>query len=249
MKLHYTQFDYSNTIAKDLLEIGAVDFRYDKPFTFTSGRLSPIYVDTRLLFGPAAVRHRLSMLGSAFIYENINKRNFDVIAGGETAGIPLATLMADRIHKDFCYVRKAPKGFGRGAQIEGLSIEALMQGRRFLLCEDLCSDGESKRNFIKAIRKSGNIVTDIFVVFSYGIFGAEEAFADEGITLHSMVNAAKLVEVAEDLKFFDPDILCQIRKYLESGGQWEAMKSNNLVQIMEPVSAQDMPIADVVSAD
>jgi len=214
MKLSYTIFDYANAIAKDLIEIGAVHFRPEDPFTFTSGRISPIYVDVRRMIGPSAVRHRLSMIGSSFIYKEIGKENFSVIAGGETAGIPIATLLADRIHKPLCYVRKAPKGFGRGAQIEGLSDEELAEGRKFLLCEDLCSDGGSKRNFIHAIRQSGNIVTDIFVVYSYGIFGAEESLAEDGITLHSMVNAAKLIEVAEDLEAFPADTIAKIKDYV-----------------------------------
>jgi orotate phosphoribosyltransferase len=231
MKLSYTMFDYGNVIARDLIDIGAVDFRPDKPFTFTSGRISPIYVDVRRLYGLSDVRHRLSMLASAFIYKNIGRESFQVIAGGETAGIPIATLMADRIHKPFCYVRKAPKGFGRGAQIEGLSEEELAEGRKFLLCEDLCSDGGSKRNFIHAIRQSGNIVTDIFVPYSYGIFGAEESLAEDGIKLHSMVNAEKLVEVAEDLGAFPTETLSQIRGFIAANGDWAASP------VSEPVFA------------
>ena len=44
---------------------------------------------------------------------------FDVVAGGETAGIPYAAWIADRLGLPMQYVRKKPKGFGRNAQIEG----------------------------------------------------------------------------------------------------------------------------------
>lgn len=237
MKLSYTPFDYGNTTAKDLLEIGAVEFRPEQPFTFTSGRKSPIYVDVRRMVGQPAVRNRLAMMGSAFISKSVSRAGFDVIAGGETAGIPIAALIADRMHKPLCYVRKAPKGFGRGAQIEGLSDTELAQGRKFLLCEDLCSDGGSKRNFIQAIRQSGNIVTDIFTVYSYGIFGAEESLAEDGITLHAIVNAAKLIEVAEDLGSFPESTLCRIREFVESKGelpQTAASHQSHLIQVTEP---------------
>lgn len=218
MKLSYTLFDYENIIAKQLLEIGAVNFRPEEPFEFASGRRSPIYVDVRRMIGDAAIRSRLAHTAANFVYDRIGTKNFAVVAGGETAGIPIATLIADRVYKSLCYVRKAPKGHGRGAQIEGLSDDELAEGRKFLLCEDLCSEGGSKRNFIHAIRQSGNIVTDIFVVYSYGVFGAEEALAEDGITLHSMVNAAKLVEVAEDIGAFPAEI-GQIREFLASPTQ------------------------------
>ena len=214
MKLSYTIFDFENVIAKDLLEIGAVNFRPEEPFKFTSGRLSPIYVDVRRMIGVPYVRAHLGALGSSFIYKHIGSANFAVLAGGETAGIPIATIMAERIHKPLCYIRKAPKGFGRGNQIEGLSDEELGEGRKFLLCEDLCSDGGSKMNFIKAIRRSGNMCIDVFTVFSYGIFGAEKMLSEDGVALHSMVNAAKLVEVAEDIGAFPTATLAQIHQFV-----------------------------------
>lgn len=229
MKLSYTLFDHANTISKDLLEIGAVNFRPELPFTFASGRISPIYVDVRRLIGRSAVRARCAQLSANFVYQRIGARNFAVIAGGETAGIPVATLLADRMHKSLCYVRKQPKGHGRAAQIEGLSDNELAEGRKFLLCEDLCSEGGSKQNFIQAIRQSGNIVTDIFVIYSYGVFGAEEALADDGIVLHSVVNAAKLVEVAEDIGAFPSETLCQIRQFLASPDQWRPAKPLEVV--------------------
>lgn len=233
-KLKYGLFDISNVTAKDLLEIGAVHFRPENPFTFTSGRISPIYVDVRRLFGLPKPRCRFARNGASFVYKHIGAKNFQVIAGGETAGISPAMLLADRIHKDFCYVRKAPKGFGRAAQIECLNDEELALGRKFLLCEDLCSDGGSKRNFIQAIRKSGNVVTDIFVVYSYGVFGAEESLADDGITMHSIVDAAKLVEVAEDIGAFSSEILCQIRSFLDDAENWVPAPKEALVQLLEP---------------
>ncbi len=214
MKLSYTLFDIANTTAKDLLEIGAVSFNPNDPFTFTSGLASPIYIDVRLMIGVPVVRARLISMASSFIYREIGERNFNVIAGGETAGIPIATSLADEMHKPLCYIRKTPKGCGRNAQIEGLTDKQLDEGRKFLLVEDLCSDGGSKKNFIEAIRKSGNIVTNVFVVFSYGIFDAAELLGKDGITLHSMVDAAKLLEVAEDLETFPLELLTQIKDFL-----------------------------------
>ena len=88
------------------------------------------------------------------------------MAGGETAGIPFAAWMADRLMLPMQYVRKKPKGFGRNAQIEG----HLEPGERVLLVEDLTTDGRSKVNFCNALREAGATVEHCFVVFFYDIF-------------------------------------------------------------------------------
>ena len=75
----------------------------------------------------------------------------DVVAGGETAGIPFSAWIADRLDLPMLYVRKKAKGFGRNAQIEG----HLQPGQRVLLVEDLTTDGRSKVNFCKALREAG----------------------------------------------------------------------------------------------
>jgi orotate phosphoribosyltransferase len=213
MKLSYTFVD-ANIIAKDMLEIGAVQFNPESPFTFTSGRISPIYVDVRMMIGMPAIRSKLYAISSNFIMSKIGSRNFNIVAGGETAGIPFATMIADRLHKQLCYVRKSPKGFGKGNQIEGLTEQQKKTRGTILLVEDLCSDGGSKKVFVDALRKAGHLVNDAFVIFSYGVFGAEETMAEYGVKLHSLVNANQLLDVAEDLNYLPQNIISQIRNYL-----------------------------------
>lgn len=94
--------------------------------------------------------------------------SFDAVAGGETAGIPFAAWMAERMGLPMLYVRKKPKGFGRDAQIEGDMVE----GARILLVEDLTTDGGSKIRFAEAVRAAGGEVAHTSVVFFYGIFPA-----------------------------------------------------------------------------
>ena len=103
------------------------------------------------------------------------------MAGGETAGIPFAAWVADRLNLPMQYVRKKPKGFGRGAQIEG----KLDAGQRVLLVEDLATDGKSKVNFIKALREAGGKCDHCFVIFFYDIYPTSaKIFGDLGVTLH-----------------------------------------------------------------
>ncbi|MEI9984653.1 MAG: orotate phosphoribosyltransferase [Aliidongia sp.] len=148
-----------------LLETQSVHFSPDQPFTFTSGRKSPVYIDCRRLISFPRARAKLMDLAAEMITRRIGFESLEAIAGGETAGIPFAAWIAERLSLPMLYIRKKPKGFGRMAQIEGHFGE----GDRVLLVEDLASEGTSKLNFIQAIRAAEGTVTDTFVIFHYGI--------------------------------------------------------------------------------
>ena len=143
--------DAAEITSRILLETKAVLFNPDQPFTFTSGRVSPVYVDCRRLISFPRARAKLMDLASDLIGRAVGFESFDAVAGGETAGIPFAAWIAERLSLPMLYVRKQPKGFGRHAQIEGVMAE----GARVLLVEDLASEGTSKLNFIHAIKKAG----------------------------------------------------------------------------------------------
>jgi len=152
--------------AKMLLEVDAVRFMADRPFIFTSGWASPVYTDCRRLISFPRVRATLIDFATATIMREAGFEQFDAIAGGETAGIPFAAWMADRLGLPMLYVRKKPKGFGRNSQIEG----HLVEGQRVLLVEDMTSDGRSKVNFCAALRQAGAKVEHALVFFFYDIF-------------------------------------------------------------------------------
>src|SRR5579864_8469725 len=166
-----------------LLETKSVLFSPEKPFTFTSGRSSPVYIDCRRLISFPRARRRLMDLAADLIERAIGHEALDAIAGGETAGIPFAAWIAERLALPMLYVRKKPKGFGRNAQIEG----EMAEGARVILVEDLASEGTSKLNFVRAIRQAGGVIAHSFVIFNYGIFPQSLASLEaEGITLQSL---------------------------------------------------------------
>src|SRR5512135_3750444 len=156
----------AETTAKMLLEVKAVLFSEGKPFIFTSGWASPVYIDCRKLIFYPRIRRQLVDFAAATLARDAGFEQFDVVAGGETAGIPYAAWIADRLGLPMLYVRKKPKGFGRNAQIEG----DVREGARVLLVEDLATDGRSKLTFAEALRTAGCQVSHTFVVFHYGIF-------------------------------------------------------------------------------
>jgi orotate phosphoribosyltransferase len=203
--------------AKMLLEVEAVRFMADKPFIFTSGWASPVYTDCRRLISFPRVRRTLIDFGAAAILREGGFEQFDAVAGGETAGIPFAAWMADRLGLPMLYVRKKPKGFGRGAQIEGHMVE----GQRVLLVEDMTSDGRSKVNFCKALREAGAKVEHVFVFFFYDIFPeGRTILRDLGVTLHSLATWWDVLAVAKASGKFDAAKLAEVEKFMHDPGAW-----------------------------
>jgi len=147
--------------ARLLLDIQAIHCRPENPYIFTSGRASPVYIDGRKLISYPRIRSQLIDFAAATLVRDVGFEQFDTVAGGETAGIPYAAWIADRLALPMQYVRKKPKGFGRNAQIEG-HVE---EGARTLLVEDLTTDGRSKVIFCKALRDAGAVVDHVYVNF------------------------------------------------------------------------------------
>jgi orotate phosphoribosyltransferase len=203
--------------AKMLLEIGAINFRPNDPYILTSGKASPVYIDCRKIISFPRVRATLMDFGASVILRDIGFESIDAIAGGETAGIPFAAWLSERLSLPMQYVRKKPKGFGRDAQIEGL----LTEGDKVLLVEDLTTDGGSKITFCDALRKAGAEVTDTFVIFFYDIFpGTREKLAEAGINLHSLTTWWDVLEVCKESGEMDDQSLAEIEAFLNAPEEW-----------------------------
>ena len=203
--------------AKMLLEVEAVQFNSEKPFIFTSGWASPVYIDCRRLISYPRLRQTIIDFGASVILRDAGFEQFDTVAGGETAGIPFAAWMADRLMLPMQYVRKQPKGFGRDAQIEG----RLKEGERVLLVEDLTTDGRSKANFCKALREAGAIVEHVFVVFHYDIFSESNAVMEEmGVTLHALATWWDVLKAAQQGGHFELSTMSEVEKFLNNPAKW-----------------------------
>ena len=206
-------------VAAALLDIEAVHIRPAEPFTFTSGRLSPVYVDCRKIISFPAERSLVLNQMAVTIARAIGVDAIDAIAGGETAGIPYAAWLADRLGKPMLYVRKKPKGFGRNAQIEG----SFAPGARVLLVEDLATDGGSKRVFVEALRAADAVVTDTLVVFFYQAGASAVGPLDDiGVRLLSLATWTDILAVAERTGRKTAAELDQVRAFLNDPAAWSA---------------------------
>ncbi len=212
-----TKDEMARLTAGMLLEIGAVDFNTTTPFTHASGKQAPTYVDCRKLVSYPRIRATLMDFLTITVMRECGFEAFDNIAGGETAGIPFAALVAERMALPMTYVRKKPKGYGRNARIEGV----MTPGQRVLLVEDLTTDGGSKLSFVDAIRDTGATCDATAVIFFYGIFaGVEQTLADHGVKLLHLCTWWDVLSVARDRQAFDTATLDTVESYLRNPTAW-----------------------------
>jgi orotate phosphoribosyltransferase len=213
--------DAAVTTARILLEIKAVNFRPGEPYTLTSGWKSPVYIDCRRIIYFPRARAKICDLAVEKINRHIGYETIEAVAGGETAGIPFAAWIADRMAAPMAYVRKQPKGFGRNALIEG----DVPEGKRTLLVEDLTTDGASKVQFAKALRDAGALCNHTFVVFFYGVFpGSFETLQRMDVRLHHLCTWWDVLEACKDRDYFSEPDLAEVRRFLEDPISWSAAR-------------------------
>ena len=214
-----TREEIARLSARMLLEIKAVDFNAETPFTYASGLKGPTYVDCRRIISFPRVRQTLLDFMAATVMRDAGFESFDNVAGGETAGIPFAAMMAERLALPMTYVRKKPKGYGRNARIEGVMTE----GQRVLLVEDLTTDGGSKLSFVDAIRETGASCAHTAVIFYYGIFKeTTQRLADHGVSLHYLCTWWDVLAEARAQKTFDEATLTEVEAFLNDPRAWQA---------------------------
>ncbi|MEY8842099.1 orotate phosphoribosyltransferase [Cribrihabitans sp. XS_ASV171] len=210
--------DIARLTARMLLEIGAVNFNTDEPYTLASGLPSPSYIDCRKLISFPRIRSTLMDFLTVTVMRDAGFEAFDNIAGGETAGIPFAALVAERMALPMTYVRKKPKGYGRNARIEG----AMSEGQRVLLVEDLTTDGGSKLSFVDAIRETGATCGHTAVIFYYGIFPeTEKTLGDHGVALHYLCTWWDVLAEAKAQGAFDTQTLEGVEAFLTDPRSWQ----------------------------
>lgn len=209
----------ASTVSRILLDIGAVHFRPDEPYTLTSGWASPVYIDCRKIIAFPRARQKIISLAVEHVEHRIGFDRLDTVAGGETAGIPYAAWLADRLNLPMQYVRKKPKGFGRMARIEG----DLKEGQRVLLVEDLATDGGSKIHFAQALREAGAQCRHALVIFFYGIFpGALDHLSQEDLELHYLCTWHDVLQTALKTNSITHNDAVEVQNFLDDPKGWSA---------------------------
>ena len=204
-------------IVKILIDIKSIKFSFNNPFTLTSGLKSPVYVDCRKII--SYVDERNQILNHIEKYLEEEKIKFDLLAGGETAGIPYASILAEKLQKKMIYVRKKPKGFGKNQQIEG----DFEKNQTAILIEDLATDGGSKIIFINAMREAGLNVKDVFVIFYYDIFDFKKSDLSKlDINIHSLCTWKDVIEFIKKNDLYKNKEIENLSYFLSNPDEWRS---------------------------
>ena len=221
-----TKKKIASLTATMLIEIKSININSKKPFKLTSGAISPVYIDCRRIISFPKVRSKLMKYAEQVFENEIGLNNFDSLAGGETAGIPFASFLAERMNLPMQYVRKKPKGFGKNSQIEGY----LEERKKVLLVEDLATDGGSKFLFANAIREAGSYCNNIFVIFYYNIFkDAEIKLKEQNLNLSYLSTWWDVLNSMKISKQFDTKTIFEVESFLENPKEWSE-KNGGLIE-------------------
>jgi orotate phosphoribosyltransferase len=201
----------ANTIAASLWKHGAIQVRRTPPFQLSSGNVTPLYVNCRLLISYPATRSLITAAAQWFCHERGLRA--DCVAGGETAGMPFGAWLAQSLDKPYLYVRKKKKGHGTEGRVEGVARGEV------LLFEDLITDGGSKLSFIQGIRDAGCTISNCLVVVDREE-GGREGLAAVGVALHSLVTMTTCLESGRATGAMGADDLADVRDYLAGPAAW-----------------------------
>ena len=201
----------SDIAAEILINLKCINFSPKKQFKLTSGKKSPVYCDCRRIISFPKERKKLINLGISKLKEKPKFYKISNIAGGESAGIPFAAFIAQKLNLPMTYIRKEKKQFGKSCQIEGL----LKKEDNVLLAEDLMTDGGSKLRFLDAIHKLGAKISGIFVIFNYGIIKDYYIFKKKKIEVIYLTEWSNILSVALRKKLLTNEEVGIINSFLE----------------------------------
>jgi len=167
-------------------------------FKLTSGRLSPYYVDLRLVPSHPKAFEKIVDLYVMMAKEIVALDSFDRVAGIPTAGIPFSSVLSFQLQKPFLYLRKTEKEHGTGKRIEGL----LLPGDRVLLVDDLVTTGQSLLDSTDKLRAEGAVVEEALVLIDREE-GGIRSLAKKGVTVHALLKISEAAQILFDMGRID----------------------------------------------
>ncbi len=206
--------DMAAQMANFLLTVKAVKLNNEHPFTWASGRKSPIYCDNRVTLSYPEIRTFIRQRFVDVIRETWG--DVDVIAGVATGGIAQGALVAQELGKPFVYVRSEQKSHGLTNQIEG----EIHEGQSVVVIEDLVSTGKSSLIAVRALREKGCVVKGMAAIFTYGLQVAADNFAKENVELVTLTNYDTLIGVAKEHEYIRHDDLDSLSAWRVNPELW-----------------------------
>lgn len=175
-------------------------------FTLASGKKSSYYIDLRLVPSyPLEFRKMVKYLEND-IAQNIGLDEFDSIVSVPTGGLVIASALAIETAKSLIYVRNKPKDYGTSKSIEG----KIHDGMKVLMIDDVATTGGSVVNAIKTLRESNISIKDVYVIVDR-MEGANDALAELGVKIHSVLSILEITESLYERNLIDQTILEKVK--------------------------------------
>ncbi|HOK02397.1 MAG TPA: orotate phosphoribosyltransferase [Spirochaetota bacterium] len=146
--------DYKKEFIEFLLEMKSLKFG---EFTLKSGRLSPYFLNTGMLYTGESV-NKLGKFYASAIKDNITQ-DFNVVFGPAYKGIPLAIATVNSLFSDFninvsySFNRKEAKDHGDMGLIVGKPLGA---DDKVVLVDDVITAGTAVKESMEILRNNGN---------------------------------------------------------------------------------------------
>ncbi|MDR1005385.1 MAG: orotate phosphoribosyltransferase [Bacteroidales bacterium] len=209
-----TNVDTAIQTAKFLLQIKAIKLNNANPFTWASGRKSPIYCDNRITLSYPDIRTFLRQQFVSIV--NYIFPDVDVIAGVATGAIAQGVLVAQDLGKPFVYVRPEEKKHGLHNRIEG----EVKEGQSVIVIEDLISTGKSSLMAVEALREKKCDVKGMAAIFTYGLEVADKAFNDAHIGLTTITDYDTLITTAIKEHYISDQDIDSLRLWSLNPEKW-----------------------------
>ncbi len=207
------QNEIKTLVAGHLLDIGAVFFRPEEPFTWASGIKSPVYCDNRLILTSTESRNDVEQAIADTVKREYPKA--EALFGTSTAGIAHAAIAAHVLGLPMGYVRGSSKDHGRNNRIEG----RLEKGQKVVVVEDLISTAGSAVQTVEALREAGAEVLGIVSIFTYGMEKGLRRMEEAGVRNVSLTDFNTAAEMALERGLVDKNGYEQLMKFIEENGR------------------------------
>ena len=201
-------------VAQILIDTKAISFRFDPPFTYTSGLKSPIYLDNRVIMSYPDKRKRIVAYYLDLIAGHVG--DIDYISATATAAIPQGAWIADKLNLPLVYARSSKKAHGKENQIEGY----FKKGSRVVIVEDHISTAGSSVENAKAIRALGGIVEHVVATTTYETQTSKEMLTQHGLQLYTLTTGKQIVKQAQEHRVLNSDERKMVDTWFENPSEW-----------------------------
>jgi uridine monophosphate synthetase len=205
---------HHESLAMGLFDAGCVQFGR---FKLKSGRISPIYIDLRLLVSDpgtlwqtaGALAEIIRGLPGPDGQPTCPQITFDRIAAIPYGGLPVGVALSLTMDRPMIYPRKEVKMYGTSRPIEG----RFQPGEKALILDDLITRGDSKLEATAPLEEAGLIVEDILVVIDRQQGGAS-TLAEHGYRLHSLLTMRAVLDILARREAITPEQHAEVSDYM-----------------------------------